>query len=109
MSKSSIKHNFDNAWVLIGEKELSGNGALPQIDWVKFSDLTFHIAKAKNNPDDLAIGYMFYGNSRNIKYEAVYDPETLKIAIEDIWELRIKSPIELFMTLELRGLVVFDR
>lgn len=109
MSKSNIKHNFDNAWVLIGEKKLSDSRALQQIDWVKFSDLTFHIARANNNSDDLAIGYMFYGNLRDMKYEAIYDPETLNIAIKDIFDLRIKTPIELFMTLELRGLIVFDR
>lgn len=101
------RNGFDNAWIVIGES--SDSRTLPQIDWVKFSDLTFHICKDTNDSDMLAIGYMLHKNSREIKYEVVHDPETLKPVISDIWNLKAKTPIELFIELDLRGLVLFDR
>lgn len=112
------RNRIDNAWIYIGQgprlkSDILEHDALnlhPLIVCKKFSNLEFEMMSDENG-NGLAIGGLGRFSSKtenNFVLDAVYSPQTLKKEVDDVWRLQCKTPLELFMKLELLGLVLFQ-
>lgn len=112
------RNGIDNAWIYIGQGFKLKSGILehdalnphPLILCKKFSSLDFEMMSDENG-NGLAIGGFGRYSTKsadNFVLDAVHSPQTLKKEVDDVWKMQCKTPLELFMKLELLGLVLFQ-
>lgn len=112
---------FDKAWICVGaslkvedmpwKAEVKAEDTLYSYKmWKKFSCLDFQIFHHQDDESkNCTIGSfgIFHGDGCVLDIVQVLDPHTFKVVVKDIWDLQCKTPIELFMKLDLQGLLVY--
>lgn len=91
-----MNERLENTWVLLSSKSAK------YMIWRKFSELKPIIQKGHHTIEYLDKCYEVY-------LDQICDPKTLKTEIDDVFTLKISTPIELFEELCRRNLLAFDK
>lgn len=91
-----MNKRLEDAWVLLS------NSTTNSVIWRKFSELKPISIRKK----DYMIGFLdcCYG----LNLDQVHDPKTFEIAVNDVIQLEVHTPFELFNELDKRNLLAYD-
>ena len=109
------KNGIDNAWVYVGTLAYPrttryGVYENPIVLCKKFSNLDFEMMMDSDNNEMMISGFGRFSTrtENSLVIDAIFSPKTMEVEIEDVIKLHCKTPLELFMKLELMDLVLFQ-
>lgn len=91
-----MSDKFENAWVLLS------NAQTNSMIWRKFSELKPLVIRKRN----CTIGYL--DHCYGLDLDCIRDPKTFEIAVNDVIQLNVHTPFELFNELDKRNLLAYD-